>query len=102
MVAHGIVVVCGGGGSGIPVVRDRFGSYHGVDAVVEKDFTAALLARDVGADALLLLTDAAGVWADWGTPGRKAGSGGFAGGKVAGGRILSSSTSRGPGRDLWH
>jgi carbamate kinase len=70
LVASGVVVVCGGGG-GIPVVRDRFGTYHGVDAVVEKDFTAALLARDVGADAFVLLTDAAGVWVDWGTPGAK-------------------------------
>jgi carbamate kinase len=70
LVASGVVVVCGGGG-GIPVVRDRFGAYHGVDAVVEKDFTAALLAKDVGADALVLLTDAAGVWVDWGTPGAK-------------------------------
>ena len=70
LVASGIVVVCAGGG-GIPVVRDRFGTYHGVDAVVEKDFTASLLARDVGADALVLLTDVTGVWVDWGTPGAK-------------------------------
>jgi carbamate kinase len=70
LVASGVVVVCGGGG-GIPVVRDRFGTYHGVDAIVEKDFTAALLARDIGADAFVLLTDAAGVWVDWGTPGAK-------------------------------
>jgi carbamate kinase len=66
----GIVVVCCGGG-GIPVVRDRSGAYHGVDAAVEKDFSAALLARDCRADLLLLLTDAAGVWADWGTPDAK-------------------------------
>jgi carbamate kinase len=64
-----VVVYYGGGG--ILVVRDRFGTYHGVDAVVEKNFTAALLARDVGADALVLLTDAAGVWVDWGTPSAK-------------------------------
>lgn len=66
----GVVVVCCGGG-GIPVVRDRYGGHYGVDAVVEKDLSAALLARDVGADVLLLLTDAAGVWVDWGTPGAK-------------------------------
>ena len=66
----GVVVVCCGGG-GIAVGRDRSGGHVGVDAVVEKDLSAALLARDVGADALLLLTDAAGVWIDWGTPGAK-------------------------------
>lgn len=66
----GVVVVCCGGG-GIPVVPDRRGGYRGVDAVIEKDLAAALLAETLGCDALLLLTDAAGVWVDWGTPGAK-------------------------------
>ncbi len=70
LASNGVVVVCCGGG-GIPVVRDSSGAFHGVDAVVETDFTAALLARDCRADLLLLLTDAAGVWTDWGTPGAK-------------------------------
>ncbi|HET6793354.1 MAG TPA: carbamate kinase [Acidimicrobiales bacterium] len=66
----GIVVVCCGGG-GIPVVADRSGGYRGVDAVVEKDLSAALLAEVLGADALLFLTDVSGVWVDWGNPGAK-------------------------------
>ncbi|MGO9341556.1 MAG: carbamate kinase [Acidimicrobiales bacterium] len=70
LISGGVVVVCCGGG-GIPVVRDRFGGYHGVDAVVEKDLSAALVARDCRADLLLLLTDTAGVWVDWGSPGAK-------------------------------
>lgn len=62
----GAVVICGGGG-GIPVVRDVWGRIHGVDAVVDKDLTAALLAIRLQADALLILTDVAGVEQDHGT-----------------------------------
>ena len=61
------VVVCMGGG-GIPVVVDTHGSRHGVEAVVDKDRSSALLARSLGADALLLLTDVPAVDAGWGTP----------------------------------
>jgi carbamate kinase len=60
------VVVCAGGG-GVPVVRDSEG-LHGVEAVVDKDLTAALLAVAVGADALLLLTDIKAVQDGFGTP----------------------------------
>jgi carbamate kinase len=60
----GTVVVCGGGG-GIPVVRDAGGARSGVDAVIDKDRTAALLATEVGAERLLLLTDVPAVYADW-------------------------------------
>ena len=63
----GVLPICAGGG-GIPVVRDEHGVLSGVDAVVDKDRTAALLAVDLGADALLLLTDVDGVYADWGKP----------------------------------
>jgi carbamate kinase len=59
---EGMIVVCAGGG-GIPVVR-RSGRLTGVEAVVDKDLAAALLARALGADALLLLTDVPGVLAD--------------------------------------
>ena len=65
-----MVVICAGGG-GIPVIFDPWGNVHGVEAVIEKDLTAALVARDVAADALLLLTDAEGVMLDWGTPEQK-------------------------------
>ena len=64
---HGDVVVCAGGG-GIPIVRDDDGSWRDVEAVVDKDLTAAVLAHKLQADALLLLTDVANVEVGWGTP----------------------------------
>lgn len=60
----GTIVVCGGGG-GIPVVQEPSGARRGADAVIDKDRTAALLATEVGADRLLLLTDVPAVYADW-------------------------------------
>jgi carbamate kinase len=63
----GTVVICAGGG-GVPVIFDPFGRVHGVDAVVDKDHSTALVAEALGADALLFLTDVAGVMADFGTP----------------------------------
>jgi carbamate kinase len=62
-----VIVVCGGGG-GVPVVSDAHGRLRGVEAVVDKDHTSAILAASVKADALLLLTDVAGVQAHYGTP----------------------------------
>jgi carbamate kinase len=64
LVEAGVLVVCAGGG-GIPVVRTPDGALRGVEAVIDKDRTAALLALALGADALLLLTDVAAVYADW-------------------------------------
>jgi carbamate kinase len=66
LVGDGVGVICAGGG-GIPVVRNERGELHGIEAVVDKDRTAALLAELVGADALLLLTDVAAVEVDYGT-----------------------------------
>ena len=62
----GAIVICAGGG-GVPVVRTDSGQLRGVEAVVDKDFTAALLAQGLGADALLLLTDVAAVEDGFGT-----------------------------------
>jgi carbamate kinase len=67
LVEAGVVVVCVGGG-GIPVAVDRDGRLHGVEAVIDKDLAAALLARGLGADALLMLTDVPAVQVGWGTP----------------------------------
>ena len=67
LLGSGALVVCAGGG-GIPVVADAAGALHGVEAVVDKDLTAALLARAVDADALLLLTDVEAVIDGFGTP----------------------------------
>src|SRR6476659_4846262 len=63
----GYVVVTAGGG-GIPVVRGSDGAMHGVEAVIDKDLTAALLARAVHADALVIATAVAQAVAGWGTP----------------------------------
>jgi len=56
LIAAGYVVVAAGGG-GIPVVRDLDGAVHGVEAVIDKDLTAALLAHSVAADVLVIATD---------------------------------------------
>lgn len=66
LVDAGIVPIAVGGG-GIPVVDDADGTRHGVDAVVDKDRTAALLASALGAARLVLLTDVDGVYLDWDT-----------------------------------
>jgi carbamate kinase len=67
----GFIVICAGGG-GIPVVAEATGEWRGVEAVIDKDFAAALLAEAVGADFLMLLTDVPAVWSRWpmneGTP----------------------------------
>jgi carbamate kinase len=64
LVRAGVVVVCAGGG-GIPVVREADGRVRGVEAVIDKDLCAELLARSLGAELLLLLTDVPAVFADW-------------------------------------
>jgi carbamate kinase len=66
LLAQGYVVICSGGG-GIPTVR-RDGAYVGVEAVIDKDLTAAHLAAHLAADALVIATDVNGVVLDWGTP----------------------------------
>jgi carbamate kinase len=60
----GVIVVCAGGG-GIPVIATEAGALRGVEAVIDKDLAAALLAEAIDADALLLLTDVPAVWTRW-------------------------------------
>ena len=67
LVGYGVLVIAAGGG-GIPVVVDESGGLHGVEAVVDKDLASALLAQQLGAESLLLLTDVPAVERDWGTP----------------------------------
>ena len=67
LVAEGVIVVAAGGG-GPPVYRDPVKGLEGLDAVVDKDRVSAILARDLGAEVLLILTEADAVYADWGTP----------------------------------
>lgn len=65
LVEAGVVVICAGGG-GIPVVERVDGSLLGIEAVIDKDRASALLARQLGADMLLLLTDVDAVYLDFG------------------------------------
>lgn len=66
LLTNRFAVIVGGGG-GIPVV-EREGRLEGVDAVVDKDLTAALIARSLGAELLIILSDVAGVYLDWDSP----------------------------------
>jgi len=71
LLSAGTLVICAGGG-GVPVTADHdTGALTGAEAVVDKDLTAALLAEDLKADFLLILTDVPCVYADYGTPGRR-------------------------------
>lgn len=67
LLKHNIIVICAGGG-GIPIIRQANGSSIGIEAVIDKDKTSALLAKKLGADMLLMLTDIDAVYKDWGTP----------------------------------
>ena len=66
LVQNGVIVICCGGG-GIPVIERHDGSMVGIEAVIDKDLSSALLARQLGADHLLLLTDVDAVYLDWNT-----------------------------------
>lgn len=61
-----IVISCGGGG--IPVVENMDGTLEGVAAVIDKDFAAELLAEEVEADILMILTEVEKVAVNWGKP----------------------------------
>jgi len=76
LVERGCVVICAGGG-GIPVMYTDEPAAAGkrlvgVEAVIDKDLASALLACDLAADALLIVTDVDAVYSDWGTPDQKA------------------------------
>ncbi len=64
-----VVIACGGGG--VPIYHDPSLGWEGVDAVIDKDLAAAVLARDLGAELLLILTDVDAVYAGWGTPAQR-------------------------------
>lgn len=76
LLGKGCVVICAGGG-GIPVMYvdepvPAGRRLVGVEAVIDKDLASALLAIDLEADALVILTDVDAVYADWGTPDQRA------------------------------
>ncbi len=66
LVDHNVNVICTGGG-GIPVVRAKDETYLGIEAVIDKDAASALLARQLKADMLVMLTDVDAVYIDYGT-----------------------------------
>ncbi|HEX9083948.1 MAG TPA: carbamate kinase, partial [Gemmatimonadaceae bacterium] len=65
-----VVIACGGGG--VPIYRDTVLGLEGVDAVVDKDLAAAVLARELGAELFLILTDVDAVYTGWGTEAQRA------------------------------
>ncbi|MFT3691137.1 carbamate kinase [Paenirhodobacter sp.] len=71
LVEAGVTVICAGGG-GIPVIRQPDGELCGVEAVIDKDHAAGLLARELDADAFLMLTDVDAVYDGWGGPEQRA------------------------------
>jgi carbamate kinase len=66
LLEESVIVVCAGGG-GVPVVRTGTGDLQGVEAVIDKDLSAALLAHRLRADRLIVLTDVAAVMQGFGT-----------------------------------
>lgn len=67
LVDQGCIVICAGGG-GIPTMYDADRKLHGVEAVIDKDLAASLLAEELDADMLVIATDVDGVYTGWGTP----------------------------------
>ncbi len=65
LIEAGELLVAGGGG-GIPIIENEKGEYHGVEAVIDKDLTAAIIASEVGADVLAIITGVPCVYANFG------------------------------------
>ncbi|MFH1419102.1 MAG: carbamate kinase [Planctomycetota bacterium] len=71
LVESGELIVAGGGG-GIPVIENEKGELHGVEAVIDKDLTAAMLAVAVEADVLAIITGVECVYLNFGRPDQEA------------------------------
>ncbi len=69
-VSAGHIVIAGGGG-GIPVVRNRDGTLEGVEAVIDKDLTSAVLGNQINADILIILTEVPNVYLNYGKKDQK-------------------------------
>lgn len=67
LVQQGVIIIAAGGG-GIPVYRDENENLEGVDAVIDKDRASAVMAHDIEADELFILTNVDAVRLDWGKP----------------------------------
>jgi carbamate kinase len=66
LIDTGAIIICGGGG-GIPVRRLPDGKLAGIEAVIDKDSTSALLAEQAGADMFIMLSDVPGIYLDYGS-----------------------------------
>ncbi len=71
LLEHGTIVICAGGG-GIPTRYNAAGKLEGVEAVIDKDLCSALLAEQLESDLLVIATDVAATYIDWGKPSQKA------------------------------
>jgi carbamate kinase len=71
LVEDGVTVIAAGGG-GVPVTHDDRGDLHGIAAVIDKDIASSLLAIDLRADSLVILTDVDRAYVDYGTPRQQA------------------------------
>jgi carbamate kinase len=71
LLEKGTVVICAGGG-GIPTIYDANRQLKGIEAVIDKDLCSALLAEQLDADLLVIATDVAAAFVDWGLPTQKA------------------------------
>ncbi|CAB3801028.1 Carbamate kinase 1 [Paraburkholderia ultramafica] len=71
LLEKGTIVICAGGG-GIPTCYDEHHKLHGVEAVIDKDLCSALLAQELEADLLVIVTDVNAAYVDWGKPTQKA------------------------------
>jgi carbamate kinase len=72
LLAHDTIVIAAGGG-GIPTMYEKGADRElvGVECVIDKDLASELLARELGADVFVMLTDADAVYLDWGRPGQR-------------------------------
>lgn len=70
LIGNGTVVIAAGGG-GVPVIKTP-GAYKGIEAVIDKDFSAAVLANEISADCLLILTTVEATMINYGTPQQEA------------------------------
>lgn len=70
LIASGKIVIAGGGG-GIPVIINGRGLFQGVEAVIDKDYTAGLIARETRTDLFIILTNVPQVYLNFGTPREK-------------------------------
>jgi len=66
VIAGHIVIACGGGG--IPVIQKRDGGFQGIEAVIDKDLTSAVLGNQIKADLLVILTEVPNVYLNYGKP----------------------------------